>query len=233
MTKVAIVQSNYIPWRGYFDLIRSADVFVLYDDVQFTRRDWRNRNLIRTPQGLHWLSIPVKNRGRYTQKIQDVEVSDRDWAAKHWQTISASYRKAAGFAAMGGPLEELYAQCQPLERLSDINQRLLGGINRLLGIPTPLIFSSSLPTVPGRTENLVNLCAALKADTYLSGPAAKVYLQHDLFEQRNIAVQYFDYAGYPAYPQVHGEFEPAVSVLDLLLNTGPTAATYLQRSAHD
>ncbi len=229
MTKVAIVQSNYIPWRGYFDLIRSADVFVLYDDVQFTRRDWRNRNLIRTAQGLHWLSIPVKNRGRFTQRIQDVEVSDRDWSAKHWQTISTSYRKAAGFAAMANRLEELYAQCQPLERLSDVNQLLLSGICRLLGIPTPLIFSSSFPSVSGRTENLVNLCVALKADTYISGPAAKVYLQYDLFERRNIGVEYFDYAGYPAYAQLHGGFESAVSILDLLLNTGETAAAYLQK----
>ncbi|MBH3427771.1 WbqC family protein [Pseudomonas alkylphenolica] len=227
--KVAVVQSNYIPWKGYFDLIRSVDAFVLYDDVQYTRRDWRNRNKIKTAQGEHWLSVPVKNRGRYEQLINDVQVSEPDWAAKHWKTIEMSYRRAACFTQMEAPMRALYEQAAGLENLSCINELFIRGLCALLDIHTPLYRSADLGHCEGKNERLIQLCQALDATEYLSGPAAGCYLDEAAFAATGIEVSYMNYAGYPEYPQLYGEFQHAVSVVDLLFNTGSDASTFLER----
>lgn len=227
---VAIVQSSYIPWKGYFDLIRSADVFILYDDVQYTRRDWRSRNVIKTPQGPHWLTIPVKAKGKYYQLINEVETVDQQWPTRHWQTIEMSYRSAAHFRGMAPAIHALFTECTTLDKLSEINHRLIAGLAQLLGIATPIVSSKDYGHVPGKTENLVHLCRALGATSYLSGPAATSYLDESLFETAGIGVQYMDYAGYPEYPQLHGEFEHHVSVIDLLMNTGSAAPSYLDKA---
>ncbi|MGG7598490.1 WbqC family protein [Pseudomonas sp. B21-023] len=228
--KVAVVQSNYIPWKGYFDLIRSVDAFVLYDDVQYTRRDWRNRNKIKTAQGEHWLSVPVKNRGRYEQLINEVEVSEADWAAKHWKTIEMNYRRAACFNQMELPVRTLYEQASEVARLSSINQLFITGLCALLGIDTPLYRSEELGrSSEGKNQRLIHLCQALGATEYLSGPAASSYLDEAAFAAGGLEVSYMSYAGYPEYPQLFGGFEHAVSVLDLLFNTGSEASNFLER----
>ncbi|WP_258035076.1 WbqC family protein [Pseudomonas putida] len=229
--KVAVVQSNYIPWKGYFDLIRSVDAFVLYDDVQYTRRDWRNRNKIKTAQGEHWLTIAVKNRGRYEQLINEVEVSDADWAAQHWKTIEMSYRRAPCFAQMEAPLRALFEQAAKLQHLSSINHLLIAGLCPLLGIHTPLYRSEDLPGADGRNERLIQLCLALGASEYLSGPAASCYMDEAAFAAAGLDVSYMNYAGYPEYPQMYGEFAHALSVIDLLFNTGADAPAFLERRA--
>ncbi|BFO05417.1 WbqC family protein [Pseudomonas guariconensis] len=230
--KVAVVQSNYIPWKGYFDLIRSVDAFVFYDDVQYTRRDWRNRNKIKTAQGEHWLSIPVRNRGRYEQLINQVEVSEPDWAAKHWKTIEMNYRRAACFDRMEAPIRTLYEEASELRKLSSINRLFISGLCKLLEIHTPLYRSEELGrSSEGKNERLIYLCQALGATEYLSGPAASGYLDQTAFAAGGLEVSYMSYAGYPEYPQLFGAFEHAVSVIDLLFNTGSEASTFLERHA--
>lgn len=227
--KVAVVQSNYIPWKGYFDLIRSVDAFVLYDDVQFTRRDWRNRNKIKTAQGEHWLSIPVKNKGRYSQLINEVEVSSSDWSRQHWKCIEMNYRRAACFEKMAPEMQGLYERAEKLTLLSDINYLFISEICRMLQIDTPLYRSEEIGHAQGKNERLIELCLSLEASEYLSGPAAKCYLDEDAFAREGLAVSYMNYDGYPQYSQLFGEFQHGVSVVDLLLNTGSQASTYLER----
>jgi hypothetical protein len=221
--RIAISQSNYIPWKGYFDMIRSVDEFVLYDDVQYTRRDWRNRNKVKTPQGLKWLTIPVT--AEYYQPIREVEAAEENWNLNHWQIIRHSYKQAAGFDAWAEPLEALYVSATH-KRLSEINYHFLNGINNMLGIDTPLTSSSVYRLEDGKTERLLSICMQAGASVYLSGPAAKGYLQEELFEQQGISVEWMKYDQYPVYPQLHGEFTHQVSILDLMLNTGYEAAAY-------
>lgn len=219
--RVAIVQSSYIPWKGYFDLIRSVDAFILLDDVQFTRRDWRSRNQIKTRHGLAWLSIPVQTRGRYTQLIQETMTSDPDWGRRHWETLRASYRNTPHFDRYAERLSALYERSS--ERLSEINHAFIVAICEMLGIATPITWSSDYHPRQMRNERLIDLCLAVGATDYLSGPNARGYLDVAAFEAAGVAVQFADYSRYPEYPQPHGPFEHHVSVLDLLFCTGPRA----------
>lgn len=228
-TIAAIVQSNYLPWKGYFDLMRQADVFVLYDDVQYTRRDWRNRNIIKTPQGLHWLTIPVNAKGNYHEKIEEIKISSKDWIANHWNTMAMSYRKSPGFQEHSRAIHTLLTGCNDFAHLSDINHHLLSGIANLLEIKTPIVRSSDYGKVPGKNENLIHICKAVGATCYVSGPSAASYLDRDLFSQAGLDLQYIDYSGYPEYSQPHGTFTHAVSIVDLLFCTGSKAMQYLKK----
>jgi hypothetical protein len=224
---VAIVQSNYIPWRGYFDLINSVDEFILYDDMQYTVRDWRNRNIIKTANGPLWLTIPVEVKGKYFQKIKDTVVSDPAWGRKHWASITHNYAKAKHFAASRQMFADLYAA--PEERLlSRINHCFIRVICELLGIKTTISWSMDYELMGDKTKRLVNLCKQAGASDYLSGPAAKSYLDEDLFAREDIAVAYMDYSDYPEYRQLYPPFEPQVSILDLIFNEGPDAARYMK-----
>lgn len=227
MKRVAILQSNYIPWKGYFDLIASVDEFVLYDDMQFTRRDWRNRNLIKTPTGLKWLTIPVQVKGKYHQKICETQVESPGWAADHWKSIEANYRRAPHFGSEADWLAPLYLGPQA-DDLSGINRAFLTAICERLQIATRITQSSGYLLADERSERLASICEQAGAGVYVSGPAARDYLDESVFHRRGIAVEWFDYSGYPAYPQLWGPFEHGVTVLDLLFNTGASAAEYLK-----
>lgn len=229
--KIAVVQSNYIPWKGYFDMMRSVDAFVLYDDVQYTRSDWRNRNKIKTAQGEYWLSIAVKKKSRLGQLINEVQVSDPGWAAAHWKTIEQSYRRAPCFSQMHAPIRALYEQAADLTHLSQINHLFICGLCPLLGIHTPLYRSEDLGRTEGKNERLIHLCQTLGADEYLSGPAASHYLDEAAFAANGIKVSYMSYTGYPEYSQVYGDFQHAVSIIDLLFNTGADASAFITRGA--
>jgi WbqC-like protein family len=225
--KVAIVQSNYIPWRGYFDLINSVDEFILYDDMQYTIRDWRNRNLIKTANGPLWLTIPVEVKGKYFQKIKDTVVSDPAWGRKHWASITHSYAKARHFAAYKEMFAELYAPSD--ERfLSRINHRFIVAICRLLGIETTISWSMDYELMGDKTEKLVGLCKQAGATHYISGPAARSYMVEELFTREEISVSYMDYSGYREYSQLYPPFEPQVSILDLIFNEGLDAKNYMK-----
>ncbi|MCG9584133.1 WbqC family protein [Vibrio tubiashii] len=228
MTKrVAISQSNYIPWKGYFDLIASADVFVLYDDMQYTKRDWRNRNKIQTANGTQWLTIPVEVKGKYHQKINETLVAGQSWRRKHWAAICQNYSKAPFFKEYKETFETLYLEKQ-FEKLSDINYAFMLKICQLLGITTQLVWSTEFELQGERSERLVNICKHLKADVYVTAPAAKSYLETPIFDAEGIQVDWFDYDGYKEYPQLSENFEPGVSVLDLIFNMGPDARKYLR-----
>jgi hypothetical protein len=224
---VAIVQSNYVPWRGYFDLIASVDEFVLLDDVQYTRRDWRNRNRIKTPQGTRWLTIPVQVSGRYTQLISETQVDDADWAERHWATVRQSYRGAAAFDEAAPFLEELYASV-PGPYLSDVNRHFLGRICEWLGIETPLTRSEDYGSEGVKTDRLVSLCRKTGASVYVSGPSAKAYLDEEEFAAAGIEVSWFEYGPYAEYPQVHPPFDGQVTILDTVLCVGRAAAEHIR-----
>lgn len=225
---VVITQSNYIPWRGWFDMIARADLLVLLDEVQYTRRDWRNRNRIKTAQGLKWLTVPVQSKGKYEQRIDETLVTDKGWAQSHWSMIEQAYRGAAAFDETGPWLRELYDRAGELDRLSDVNRLFIEAIAERLGIDTPVRWSTELESADGPTERLVALSRSAGAERYLSGPAAQAYLDVAQFEAVGIAVDWMTYPDYPEYPQPHGEFAPQVSVVDLLLNAGERAPELLR-----
>jgi WbqC-like protein family len=223
---VASVQSSYIPWKGYFDLIRRSDEFILYDNAQFTKRDWRNRNRIKTPNGLMWLTIPVEVKGKFEQPIKDTRVAEPHWNERHWLSIQANYARAPFFGAYKPVLEELYRECRTTW-LSEINYRFISRICDLLSIETRLTWSMDYPVVSGRTERLVGLCTHAGATEYLSGPSAQGYIDAKLFEDAGISLTYMDYQGYPEYPQLHPPFDHQVSIIDLLVHTGPNATAHM------
>ncbi len=176
--RVAIVQSNYIPWKGYFDLIHAVDEFVLFDDVQYTRRDWRNRNRIKTAAGPLWLTIPVQVKGKYLQKVREVEVIEPGWASEHWKTIQHAYGRAAYFDSYRAVFEELYLGAT--ERfLSEVNFRFLTALCGLLGIRTALTWSSQYELCEGRSERLLAHLPAGQRDGIPFGPGALEYLTGD------------------------------------------------------
>lgn len=225
--RVAIVQSSYIPWKGYFDLVRAVDEFILLDDVQFTKRDWRSRNRIKSARGLLWLSIPVQTSGRYLQVIQDTVIADDTWGTRHWRLIEASYADAPFFDAYAPIFEPLYRR-PASNRLSDVNHSFIVAACSALGIGTPIRWSSDYQTRPGRNQRLIDLCREAGATEYLSGPSARAYLDEAAFADAGVAVRFADYTGYPEYPQLHPPFEHAVSALDLLFSAGPRSLEYLK-----
>jgi hypothetical protein len=223
--RLAIVQSNYIPWRGYFDLIDSVDEFVLLDTAEYTTRDWRNRNQIKTPNGLLWLSIPVRTKGRRHQAIEDVEITERTWTETHLESIRHAYGRAPFFDQVHPVLVRLYAEAARLDRLTAVNRLFLEGLGAELAVTTPLTDASAHPGVPGAdaTARLVQICRDVGATHYISGPAAKAYMELDQFAAAGIEVEWFSYAGYTDYAQLHGSFEPAVSIVDTLMMLGAEA----------
>ena len=227
MKKIAILQSNYIPWKGYFDMIAAVDEFILYDDMQFTRRDWRNRNQIKTPQGAQWLTVPVKVKGKYHQTIRETEIEGAQWARDHWKALSQNYRRAACFKEIADWLEPLYL-AEPPTHLSQVNRRFIEAICEYLGIRTTISNSWDYPLSDGKSERLADLCASACGGEYISGPAARDYIDEAVFAQRGIKLTWFDYAGYPEYPQLWGEFIHGVTILDLLFNCGKDAHRYVR-----
>ena len=233
---VVITQSNYIPWRGYFDLLRSADEVVLLDSVQYTRRDWRNRNLIKTPNGTEWLTIPVEVRGRFEQSIDETRIADVDWAAKHIRAIELAYARAAHFDAVSPWLFDLLRGVAREPLLTNVNEKLLRAFCSYLSITVPIrrdheVSERGALRRMEPNERLIAILKAVRATRYLTGPSARAYLDVDLFTAEGIEVDWITYDRYPAYSQLWSDFEPHVSIIDLILNVGADAPRYLQRSA--
>lgn len=227
MKKVAILQSNYIPWKGYFDMIAAVDEFILYDDMQYTRRDWRNRNQIKTPQGVQWLTVPVKVKGKYEQKIRETEMDGTDWAQCHWKSFCQHYKRTQYFSEIAAWLEPLY-QRTDYTHISQLNRCFIEAICNYLGITAKISNSWDYTLIDGKSERLANLCAQAGGTEYISGPAAKDYIEEKFFKERNITLNWFDYSGYPEYPQLWGEFTHGVTILDLLFNCGTEAPRYMR-----
>lgn len=227
---VAILQSNYIPWKGYFDLINSVDEFVIFDEMQFTRRDWRNRNKIKTANGLQWLTIPVEAKGKYAQKISETKISDRNWTKKHWHSLQHAYAKAPCFAEFAEEIARLYARAAELAFLSEVNYLFMCALCEILGITTKFSFDRDYGVIAGKSERLLDLVQKAGGSLYLSGPAAKDYLDEIVFQNAGVMVEWMDYSGYPEYPQLHGGFKHEVSILDLIFNVGAAEAPKYMKS---
>lgn len=223
--RVAIVQSNYIPWKGYFDLVHDVDLFVFYDCVQFTPRDWRTRNKLKTSSGLQWVTVPVgHDRERL---IFEVQIHSADWQAKHWATIRQNYGKCRHFERYRPWLEHVYLGTT-WSSLSELNQSTIRHIARdFLGIATEFADSRSYAAEGRKLDRLLDLVRKTGATSYLSGPSARDYIEPERFAERGIELLWKDYAGYPEYPQRFPPFEHGVSVLDLLFNVGPDAPWYI------
>lgn len=228
MKKIAILQSNYIPWKGYFDIINMVDEFILYDDMQYTRRDWRNRNKIIAGGTPQWLSIPVVKKGRFYQKINETRVMDGRWVESHWKAIQYNYARAGYFSMYADQIRSIYEACREEEYLSRINYRFIREICAILGITTDITWSSDYTLADGKTERLVELVRSAGGDSYLSGPAAKDYIEMERFEEAGIVLEWMDYSGYPVYSQLSKTFEHGVSVLDLIFNEGPRAGSFMK-----
>jgi len=224
---IAILQSNYIPWKGYFDMIAAVDEFILYDDMQYTRRDWRNRNQIKTPQSQQWITIPVKVKGKYFQTIRETEIDGFDWSEKHWRALCQNYRRAEFFEEITAIFEPLYLQ-RKYTLLSSLNRDFITAICTYLGITTKISSSWDYHLIEGKSERLADLCVQAGGTEYISGPAAKDYIVEDVFNERGIKLSWFDYSGYPEYPQLWGDFIHGVTILDLLFNCGKEAPKYMK-----
>jgi len=226
--RVAIVQSNYIPWKGYFDLVGLVDEFILFDDRQYTRRDWRNRNRVKTAQGVVWLTIPVDVKGKYEQRIDETRIADLSWAERHWTTLAHAFRAAPAFETFAPRVRAAYERVAKEPLLSVVNRAFIELVCEMLGISTTLRWSTEYAAAGTRTERLVELCVEAGATTYLSGPAAQAYIDESLFAVAGVALEYMDYSGYPEYPQLYPPFEHAVTILDLIFNVGTEAPRYLK-----
>ncbi len=209
-------------------MIHMVDEFILYDDMQYTKRDWRNRNLIKTKDGLKWLTVPVEVKGKFSQKIKDTKVSNHSWPREHWKTIAHNYAGARYFESFRELFEKTYEECEQEELLSAINYKFLKVVCGLLGIGTKISWSMDYTLAEGKTERLVALCKSAGANYYLSGPSAKDYIEEKFFQEAGVQLQYMDYSGYLSYTQLCGPFENGVSILDLIFNEGPDAVKFMK-----
>jgi hypothetical protein len=223
--KIAVIQSNYIPWKGYFDIINYVDEFILFDVAQYTKNDWRNRNKIKTKNGLIWLTIPIKRS--FGQKIHEAQVADQRWRAKHWRSISENYSKRPNFDIYKEQFKQLYLDHEEIY-LSKINFRFLTSICEILNIQTKISWASDYKISSGKTDRLISLTEQTGAKEYISGPSAKSYLDENMFKESGIKLSYMDYSGYPEYNQQHPPFNHYVSIIDLLFNEGPNTHKFMK-----
>jgi hypothetical protein len=225
---VVILQPSYIPWRGYFDQINKADIFVFYDDVQYDKHGWRNRNRIKNHQGGQWLTIPVHTKGVVVENIpiNEIEIAwEQPWAERHLRAIQQSYGKAEYFKQYSGWLEEVY--CRRPERLADFTIPVTIELARKLGIcHTRFLRSSELKANGQKTDRLIEILSQIGTTHYISGPSAKSYIEDEKFQAAGITLEYMEY-NYPEYSQLYPPFDPYVSILDLLFMTGPDAPKYI------
>jgi hypothetical protein len=229
VTTLVVLQPGYLPWLGYFDLMHQADIFVHYDDVQFDKHGWRNRNRVKGPKGAVWLTVPVLHSGRSGQSILEVEIDDRqDWRRKHIATITQSYARSPLLSAILPRFRELLGR--PWPRLVDLDLAMIAWLAAELGIATRCHRASELGVGGDRNERLLSLCRHFGATRYLSGNSAQDYLDVERFRAAGIEVAWQDYV-HPTYDQLHGDFVSHLSVLDLLLNVGKASLATLSRPA--
>jgi WbqC-like protein family len=217
MKKAAIIQPSFIPWKGYFDIIHDVDVFVFLEDVQYTTRDWRNRNRIKTPGGTKWISVPVV--GGINQLIYEARIDySQDWRETHIKTIHHSYAASPFYESYRDQLFAVYKK--KFETISELNIFATKLISRLLGIDVEYVRSTDLHPEGAKDNKLIDICNQIGADVYLSGPTAQKYIDATKFDKADILLVYKNYHGYPAYRQLWGDYDPYVSIIDLLFNCG-------------
>lgn len=218
---MVVLQPGYLPWLGFFDQLRRADVFVYYDDVQYDKHGWRNRNRIKTQHGPAWLTVPVRHSGERQPRIIDVEIDRRtSWARKHVLTLRQAYARAPFRDRYLPALEELLSR--RWERLVDLDLACVDLMAPWFGLQPRIERSSALGIGGEQSERLVGICRYFGASRYVSGDAAEAYLDRGTFDRQGIAIDWQRYS-HPTYPQLHGEFVPYLSALDLLFNCGDRA----------
>jgi len=229
MKRIVILQPGYLPWLGFFDQLVRATEFIIYDDVQYDRRGWRNRNRIKGPEGPVWLTVPVVQKGLFHQRVNETRIDNSsDWAARQVRTLSRNYAKAPYFDDLFPALSAILTQTWDL--LIDLDMALIHLIAQQIGINTPLRYSSELPQEGGKTGRLIEICLATGADTYLTGNAAKGYIDEDAFRSAGITLEYQNYQ-HPTYRQRFGDFIPYLSAVDLVFNEGPASLIILSNTA--
>ena len=222
--KAAIIQSSYIPWRGYFDIINEVDIFVFLEDVKYTKRDWRNRNKVKTPNGTKWFSVPVIKG--HNQNIFEARIDNsQKWKAEHQKTIHHSYSSSKFYNDYKDIILGIYDK--EYETISDLNISIVKLISTLLGIKTNFVNSKDLGTTGVKDDKLIAICKKIGATCYLSGPSAKDYIRQEKFVDAGIDLEFKNYSNYPKYNQSWGEFDPSVSVIDLIFNMGKDAPHYI------
>jgi hypothetical protein len=227
--KIAISQPTYLPWLGYFDLIDQVDVFVLLDSVQFEKQSWQQRNRIKTPAGLQWLTVPVMFRGRLGQRILEVEIRDPEFVRKHLRAVELNYRRAPFFESYFPELTQILQDCSASALLVDLNVRIIRWLCGILGIRTQILRSSDLNADGRRSQLLVNVCRALNADLYLSPLGSTTYVLDDLslFSHADIKIAFQHYQ-HPQYRQLFPPFLSHASLLDLIFNEGENSMAILR-----
>jgi hypothetical protein len=230
--KCVILQPSYIPWRGYFHQMQKADLFIFCDDVQYNTAGWRNRNRIKTGNGAEWLTIPVHSKGTHGsgRQIKDMEICwDEPWNVRHLGAIENAYRRAPYFTTYFPLLQEWYrARCR---FLADFTITLSIALAGQLGVPeSRFMRSAPLGIQASKTDRIVQMMHRVGADHYISGPTAKDYIEEDKLREAGITLEYMEY-DYPEYPQLHGAFDPHISIVDLLFMRGPDAPSFIWAQA--
>lgn len=218
---VGIVQSAYLPWKGYFDIIRRSDKFVFFDSVQFSKRSWVTRNRIKSPLGTKWISVPVN--GSTKKSIDEIRISNEDWLQAHVASMRQSYSTTDYFSSVEKYILEAAVDCDGT--ISSYNQKFISLMCEFMGIETELINSRDVESNGKKTELLISICKSLGATKYISGPAAKSYIA-DEFKETGIDLEWMDYSKYPKYDQLHGDFDHFVSIVDLISVKGREAKEF-------
>ncbi|MFH1367777.1 MAG: WbqC family protein [Elusimicrobiota bacterium] len=216
---LAVHQPQYLPWLGYFHKIANCDLFIFLDDVQYKKREFQNRNKIKTPNGPLWLTVPVATKGKYSQKISEVTIDkETGWNNEHWKSVEHNYAHARFFSEHKTIFSDVYGM--KWDKLIDLSMKIIENTLSYLDIKTPCKMSSEYGVTSSSTQRIIDLCKKTGADTYLSGAGGREYMDEKLFTDNNIRLTYQDYK-HPEYEQLHGKFEPYLSVIDLLMNCGP------------
>jgi len=226
MKTLSILQPGYLPWLGFFEQMDRTDIFVIYDDVQYDKHSWRNRNRIKTAQGIQWLTVPVLTSKRSGQLVNEVEIDNRvPWQKKHLRALEQNYRKARWFDRYYPLVEEGYVHSW--NTLLECDMFFINLLKHAFGITTSILFSSGLTAQGKSTDRLVRLCEELGATVFYEGMAGKNYIDDTLFLDNGIQIVYQDY-NHPVYSQLHGAFISHLSAVDLLFNEGPEGLKLLR-----
>lgn len=230
--KAVVLQPTYLPWMGYFGMMDLADVFVFYDDVQFVKQSWQQRNRIKSSDG-KWIWLSVHILQKFGQNINEVQIVDTfDWRKKHWASINQLYGKAPHFEKYRDDLEDIYKR--EWKFLSELNIFIITRMCELFGIKVPVLLrSSALGELTGKsTERLLLILEKIGADTYIGNPGSKEYIEVDRFKEKGMDLYWYEYQ-HPVYPQIRGEFVPYLSAIDLLFNTGELSCQYIREGSKD
>lgn len=223
-----ILQPSYLPWLGYFDQLLRCDVFVVYDNVQFDKHGWRNRNRIKTAQGPQWLTVPVRTYKQDWPTNREIAIDNtQHWRKKHLASLRQNYAKAPFFADYIGLFDDLFAR--EWTTLFDLNMASFRMLTEALGIVREICFASEMDVEGDPVDRLIAICRQVGANRFFEGAAGKNYIADERFLKAGVTIEYQDYQ-HPVYGQLHGAFVPFLSVVDLLFNCGPESTGLIAQS---